>query len=80
KNNQQLPEGSPAAVASRQIILDALGKHALFFTGALPKKIFPPLFNRYTGSTNTFGNHIDNSVRTSKVTGAWVRTDLSMTL
>lgn len=80
KNNQQLPEGSPAAVAARQIILDALGKHALFFTGALPKKIFPPLFNRYTGNANTFGNHIDNSVRTSKVTGAWVRTDLSMTL
>lgn len=80
KNNQQLPENSPAAIAARQIILEALGKHALFFTGALPKKIFPPLFNRYSGNANAFGNHIDNSVRTSKVTGAWVRTDLSMTL
>ena len=52
----------------------------MFFTGALPKKIFPPLFNRYDGTANAFGNHIDNSVRTWAATGAHVRTDLSATL
>jgi PKHD-type hydroxylase len=80
KNNRQLPEGSEASRAARAIVIDALGKNALFFSGALPKKTFPPLFNRYDGSANAFGNHIDNAVRTSTTTGAWVRTDLSATL
>lgn len=80
KNNRQLPEGSEASRAARAIIVDALGKNALFFSAALPKKTFPPLFNRYDGSANAFGNHIDNAVRTSTSTGAWVRTDLSVTL
>jgi PKHD-type hydroxylase len=80
KNNRQLAENSEAACAARALIIEALGKNALFFTGALPKKTFPPLFNRYDGDTNTFGNHIDNAVRTSITTGAWVRTDISATL
>ena len=80
KNNRQLPEGADASHAARAIVLDALGRSALFITGALPKKTYPPLFNRYDGSSNAFGNHIDNSVRTSPVTGAGVRTDLSATL
>lgn len=80
KNNRQLPEASDAAVAARALVVDALARNALFFSGALPKKTFPPLFNRYDGNANTFGNHIDNAVRTSTLTGAWVRTDLSCTL
>lgn len=80
KNNRQLPEDSEAAKAGRTIVLDALGKSALFFTAALPKKIFPPLFNRYDGATNSFGNHIDNAVRTLRGTNLHVRTDLSCTL
>lgn len=80
KNNRQLPEDAQASRAARAIVIDALAKSALFMTGALPKKTFPPLFNRYDGSANAFGNHIDNAVRTSPVTGAWVRTDLSATL
>lgn len=80
KNNRQLPENAEAACAARAIIVDALGKNALFFTAALPKKTFPPLFNRYEGAANALGNHIDNSVRTSITTGDWVRTDLSATV
>lgn len=80
KNNRQLPEDAEASHAARGIVLDALGRSALFITGALPKKTYPPLFNRYGGGSNAFGNHIDNSVRTSPFTGAWVRTDLSATL
>lgn len=80
KNNRQLPEDADASRAARAIVVDALAKSALFMTGALPKKTFPPLFNRYDGAANAFGNHVDNAVRTSPVTGAWVRTDLSATL
>jgi len=79
KNNQQLDELDVYAVKAREIILKALGANGLFFSHALPKKIFPPMFNLYTQHKNSFGNHIDNSVRTSKQ-GMWVRTDLSCTL
>lgn len=80
KNNLQLPEGSPAAREAGKIVLDGLSKSALFFTAALPRRIFPPLFNCYTGSTNAFGDHVDNAIRTHAVTGERVRTDLAATL
>lgn len=80
KNNFQLPEDLDTARELRTIVLDALGKSALFFSAALPKKIFPPLFNCYTGQANSFGNHVDNAVRTHRATGNHVRTDLSFTL
>lgn len=80
KNNQQLPEACIEAEAARGIVLAALNRNALFFTAALPKTIFPPLFNRYTGAANAFGNHIDNAIRTIHATGQRVRTDVSCTL
>jgi PKHD-type hydroxylase len=79
KHNRQLAETDPAAVAARALIVQALAHNARFFAAALPKKTFPPLFNRYDGSHNQFGNHIDNAVRTSQ-SGLWLRTDLSCTL
>lgn len=80
KNNRQLAENSDAAREGRTMVLDALGRNALFFSAVLPKKIFPPLFNRYDGATNSFGNHIDNAVRTLRGTNLHVRTDVSATL
>ncbi len=80
KNNLQLPEDSPAAREARLIVLDELGHSALFFSAALPKRIFPPLFNRYEGTTNAFGSHVDNAVRTFAANSEHVRTDLSATL
>lgn len=80
KNNLQLPENAPASEALRVIVLEHLNKNALFLSAALPRRIFPPLFNRYEDAANTFGNHIDNAVRTCAATGERVRTDLSATL
>lgn len=80
KHNTQLPEESEAARKLRTIVLDHLGKSALFFTAALPRKIYPPLFNRYEGKANSFGNHVDNAVRTHAASATHVRTDLSATL
>jgi PKHD-type hydroxylase len=80
KNNLQLPDSALASVAARAIVLEGLERHPLFFAAALPKRIFPPLFNRYAGAANAFGNHIDNAVRTVSATGQRVRTDLSATL
>jgi PKHD-type hydroxylase len=80
KKNLQLPHESEPAQVARAIVLDALAKSALFMTGALPKHVYPPLFNRYEGAANAFGNHVDNAVRTHAGTGRNVRTDVSATL
>ena len=80
KRNLQMPENGEASRAARAIVLEGLERSALFFTAALPARIFPPLFNCYTGTANTFGDHIDNAVRTDAASGRRVRTDLSATL
>jgi PKHD-type hydroxylase len=80
KNNRQLPEELPAAQQARHLVSVALARNPLFVTGALPKSVYPPLFNRYSGSANAFGNHIDNAVRTHAPTARHVRTDIACTL
>ncbi len=79
KDNLQLPESNPVAIELGQKILKALEQSPLFIAAALPAKIFPPLFNRYDGG-QSFGNHVDNSIRRVPATGEYVRTDLSVTL
>jgi PKHD-type hydroxylase len=79
KRNIQLPESSEFAEQARNIVLKALGRNGLFFSAALPKKIYPPLFNQYRDGMD-FGAHIDNAVRTHAITGLHVRTDISCTL
>ena len=79
KDNMQLPEGHPAARQLGEMILGALGKNPLFLSAALPKTVFPPLFNRYTGG-QSFGTHVDNAIRQIAGTPVRIRTDLSATL
>jgi len=79
KDNQQLAEGSPTARKVGGMILDALDRNALFISAALPLKVVPPLFNRYTGG-QSYGGHVDGAVRPVKGTPHRVRTDLSATL
>jgi PKHD-type hydroxylase len=81
KNNEQLGQDSAEARALQQIVLGGLNRHQLFFSAALPKRIFPPLFNRYGGATNAFGSHVDNAIRyLPSGRGERVRTDVSCTL
>jgi PKHD-type hydroxylase len=79
KDNVQIPEGHPAAREVGATILSALGQNPLFITAALPLHVFPPLFNRYSGG-QSFGSHVDNSIRTVPGTSHRIRTDLSATL
>ena len=79
KRNLQLPEGSPVAQQVGGLIQDALANSALFFSAALPLKVYPPLFNRYAGG-QTFGNHVDNAIRFLGGTDFRIRSDLSATL
>ena len=79
KRNEQLAEGSAAAREAGAIVLAALERSPLFIAGALPLKVFPPLFNRYGGGQQ-FGTHIDNAIRILRGSDFRIRADLSATL
>ena len=80
KNNEQLREDCEETRAVQQLLLRGLERHQLFFSAALPKQISPPLFNRYGGTANSFGNHVDSAVRFLRDGTGRVRTDISCTL
>ncbi len=80
KNNQQLAQDSEASRQLRPLILGALQRDPLFFSAALPRRIFNPLFNRYGGESNAFGPHVDGAVLHAQSTQKWVRTDISCTV
>ncbi len=79
KDNLQIPEGHPIGRQLGDIILAGLARNALFTSAALPKHVFPPLFNRYSGG-QSFGTHVDNAIRQIPGTPHRIRTDLSATL
>jgi PKHD-type hydroxylase len=61
------------------MVMESLGRNALFFSAVLPKQVFPPLFNRYDAGM-TFGAHVDNAIREYLNTNLRIRTDISATL
>jgi PKHD-type hydroxylase len=79
KRNEQLPPNGELARQLGEAVIKALVVNPLFVSAAIPKQIFPPLFNRY-GVGQHFGVHVDNAVRADPVSGARIRTDLSVTL
>lgn len=79
KNNRQLSEQSPVAQELGGVIREALARHPQFFSAALPLRVVSPMFNRYEGG-ETYGLHVDGSVRSLPGGGGQLRTDLSCTL
>ena len=79
KHNRQLAENSPEARELGDLVVAALERNPLFITATLPLRVFPPLFNRYEGG-ESFGAHLDNSIRQVPGTPLRVRTDISATL
>lgn len=79
KRNQQLPEDSEILRDLRILVMRALNRSHLLVTAALPFKIMPPNFNRYTGETNRYGLHTDSTLRPLP-DGSYLRTDISATL
>jgi len=81
KDNLQLPEDSEVARELGALVRDAAQANSTFFSAALPRRIYPPLFNCYRDG-QSFGFHVDNAVRYDRSAGAAqpVRTDLSATL
>ncbi|QWF71683.1 Fe2+-dependent dioxygenase [Methylomonas paludis] len=76
KNNLQIAEQSPLAAEMGAVVLTALQRCEQFCSAALPRRIYPPLFNCYS-SGMSFGYHVDNAIRGSVNP---IRTDLSVTL
>jgi PKHD-type hydroxylase len=79
KSNLQLPEQSAAAREAGGAVVRALEQHKLFIAGALPHRVFPPLFNRY-GVGHKFDTHVDNAIRQQRGGDFRIRSDLSATL
>ncbi len=79
KHNLQLPEDHPLVREISSEMLTRLWQNPLFMSAALPHKVFPPLFNCYTGG-GSFDFHIDNAIRQVKNSVERVRTDLSATV
>ncbi len=80
KNNEQLQPGSEPHRELQALVLQALEKHPVFFSATLPKRVLPPLFNRYSGAANAYGSHVDQAVRYLPGGVQRVRTDISCTL
>jgi PKHD-type hydroxylase len=79
KKNEQLPPNGETSRRFGEAVIKALVANPLFVSAAIPKQIFPPLFNRY-GVGQHFGVHVDNAVRGDPFSGVRIRTDLSVTL
>ncbi|THU05468.1 Fe2+-dependent dioxygenase [Lampropedia puyangensis] len=78
KHNRQLPQQAPVAQELAQYVSQAVRKHPLFVSNALPLHVLPPLFNRYEGGEN-YGLHVDGAIR-QLPNGQSMRTDVSCTL
>ncbi|MGG5890256.1 Fe2+-dependent dioxygenase [Falsiroseomonas sp. HC035] len=80
KLNLQVPENAPAARELGEVVLRALGRHPTFNSGALPFRVYPPMFNRYDIGMK-FDPHVDNAIRLVPGTGGMrMRADVSSTL
>lgn len=79
KRNLQLEDGSPLATELGNAVLRRLQAKPLFVSAALPRRIYPPKFNRYADG-GTYGAHVDSALMQVPGTGLTVRSDLSATL
>lgn len=79
KANSQIDDSAEVAKSLGQHILRTLGSHPLFISAALPRKIYPPKFNRYAGG-DTYGTHVDSALMQLPGTAQTLRTDLAATL
>ncbi|MES2337259.1 MAG: Fe2+-dependent dioxygenase [Pseudomonadota bacterium] len=79
KANQQLADDSEAATSLSRHVLARLNAHPLVISAALPRRIYPPRFNRYADG-GTYGAHVDSALMRIPGSEAMLRSDLSVTL
>ncbi|HEV2112302.1 MAG TPA: Fe2+-dependent dioxygenase, partial [Gammaproteobacteria bacterium] len=76
KNNLQASAQDKALDESRQLISVALLKNEAFTTRVLPRRLLPPMFNRYDAGME-YGGHVDNAIMGG---GEPLRADASITV
>lgn len=79
KRNQQVDDSAEVAIELGNHILRTLGANPLFVSAALPRKIYPPRFNRYE-TDGGYGLHVDSAIMHVPNSAVSVRTDLAATL
>lgn len=79
KHNLQVPEHWEGLTDLRRIVMRALNRSPLLLSAALPNKVVPPNFNRYTPEHSHYGWHTDSTLRYLP-DGSTLRTDISATL
>lgn len=79
KNNQQLDPDCPQAQQLSALVGGRLTQNPAYLAAALPLRILPPRFNRYTGGEE-YGDHVDNAIFPVAGANISVRTDVSMTI
>ena len=79
KHNQQLDAQDPLGLQLGEHLLRRLGETPQFISAALPRRIYPPKFNRYAGG-GQYGAHVDAAIMLLPGSGESLRTDLSATL
>jgi|TARA_B100002049_G_C16037382_1_gene357332 PKHD-type hydroxylase len=79
KNNGQADAQHPRVMQLANVLLGKLGNHPKVVAGALPQRIFPPCFNRYS-KTQTYGYHVDAAIMRLPNSADVLRSDMSMTV
>lgn len=79
KNNLQVDVHQDSYQIISTQVLKALKNNLLVQSAGLPKHILQPMLNCYQDAGN-YGNHVDNAVQFSSLTGQMIRTDVSMTV
>jgi len=79
KHNLQVPDDAPLLRGMRARVMRALNQSPQLLSAALPLKVVPPNFNRYTPEHPSYGWHTDSTLRWLP-DGSCLRTDLSATL
>lgn len=78
KNNNQADAKNPNVRQLANQLLARIGETPKLVSAALPHKIFPPCFNRYS-ETQEYGFHVDAAVMRIPDTNDVIRSDISMT-
>ena len=76
KNNLQVSGQDKQLEEARQAITAALLKNETFTGRVLPRRVLPPMFNRYDAGME-YGSHVDNAIMGG---GEPLRADVSITL
>lgn len=79
KNNLQVDVHHDIYQIISTQVLKALKNNLLVQSAGLPKHILQPMLNCYQDA-GYYGNHVDNAVQFSSLTGQMIRTDVSMTV